>query len=199
MSAVEILQQSVSKEKKLMRSWHRTLRPLLQGAWREDRLRQGTRGIFSEEGSSLVEMALSCAVVVTMLLGIVEMSFALFSYDYISDAAREGSRYAIVRGSKSCSNTPSLTNCNATADKVQTYIKGLGYPGINSANMTVTTTWLTASATKPTTWSTCSSGTCNAPGNIVKVQVNYAFPISIPFVRLTTINVASTSQMVIAQ
>jgi Flp pilus assembly protein TadG len=145
-------------------------------------------------------MALSSIILLTMLFGILEMSLALYSYHYISEAAREGSRYAIVRGSTSCQNTPNLTNCGATAAQIQTYVMTLGFPGINSTQyMTVTTTWLNASATQPTTWSTCTSGTCNAPGNAVKVTVYYAFPLKIPFLPATTLNMSSTSQMVISQ
>jgi hypothetical protein len=37
------------------------------------------------------------------------------------------------------------------------------------------------------------------PGNQVKVTVTYPFPLSIPFLPKGTINMASTSVMVIAQ
>ena len=169
-------------------------------AVRGQKVGHGAKGVFCEDGASLVEMALASVVVFAMLFGIIEISFALYTYDYVSDAAREGSRYAIVRGSTSCTNTPSLAGCNATATQVGTYVKNLGYPGINAAlHMTVTTTWLKASAAQPTTWSVCSVGTCNAPGSLVKVQVVYAFPIGIPFWRTTTWNMASSSQMAIAQ
>ncbi len=153
-----------------------------------------------EDGASIVEMALASAVVFGMLFGVIYFSFALYTFHYTSEAAREGSRYAMVRGSTSCTNTPNLTNCNATNSQIQTYVQDLGYPGIDAANkMTVTTTWYTASASQPTTWARCSTGTCNAPGNIVKVQVTYTFPLSIPFYAKKTLNLTSTSQMVVAQ
>lgn len=159
-----------------------------------------TRSPLSEDGASVVEMALASVVVMGMLIGVIYMSLGLYTFHYISDAAREGSRYAMVRGSASCTNTPGLTNCNALNTQIQTYVQNLGYPGIDATNkMTVTTTWYTASASQPTTWSLCSTGTCNAPGNIVKVQVTYAFPLSIPFHTGKTLNLTSTSQMVIAQ
>ena len=157
------------------------------------------RGI-REDGGSIVEFAFACAVVFGMLFGVIYFSMALYTYHYISEAAREGSRYAMVRGSTSCTNTPNLTNCNAANAQIQTYVQDLGYPGVNAAsNMTVTTTWYTASTTQPTTWSLCRTGTCNAPGNIVKVQVVYSYPLSIPFYGTKTLGMTSTSQMVIAQ
>jgi Flp pilus assembly protein TadG len=153
-----------------------------------------------EEGSSLVETALSSSIVLALIFGILQMSLALYSYDCICEAAREGSRYAMVRGSASCTNTSNLTNCNASADQVQTYVKSLGFPGLNSAAyMHVLTIWLNASAAKPTTWVDCSPAVCNGPGNLVQVQVTYQLPLSIPFWHSTVLSLGSTSQMVIAQ
>jgi Flp pilus assembly protein TadG len=167
------------------------------------------RGVLREDGASIVEMALSCSVILGMFFGIVYICFALYVFHYISDAAREGSRYAMVRGSTSCANSGgNLSNCIATEAQIQTYVQDLGYPGIDAANkMTVTTTWYTASSsgTPPTTtWSLCAGGspaatTCKAPGNIVKVVVAYAYPLNIPFSGRRTLNMTSTSQMVVAQ
>ena len=146
-----------------------------------------------DEGSALVEMGLVCGILFAMLFGIIEFSLALYTYNYVSDAARDGSRYAIVRGS-SCSV---LTNCSATAAQIQSYVQSLGYPGMNSANTTVTTTWYSPSASAPITWTLCGS-TCNAPGDAVRVKVVYSFPLSIPFVPKSTLSLQSTSEMVIA-
>ena len=170
--------------------------------WKD--LRQFSTGYFSitrrssnvlrcDEGSNIVEMAVVSSVLLAMLFGIVEISLALYTYNYVSDAAREGTRYAIVRGS-SCSV---LTNCNVTAAEVQTYVQNLGYPGMKSANTTVTTTWYSPSTTTPVTWILCGTP-CEAPGNAVKVNVTYSFQLSIPFVPRSTLSLHSTSQMVIA-
>ena len=153
-----------------------------------------------EEGSSLIEMALSSSIVFVLIFGILQMSLALYSYHSICEVAREGSRYAIVRGSTSCTNTSKLTNCNASAAQIQTYVKSVNMAGLNSAQyMTVSTSWLDGSVSMPTTWSNCTVGVCNSPGNLVRVQVTFAVPLSIPFWRSTMLNLSSVSQMVIAQ
>jgi Flp pilus assembly protein TadG len=170
-------------------------------------------GVLHEDGASIVEFALCCVVLLSMLFGIMYISLGLYTYHYISDAAREGSRYAMVRGSTSCANSSNnLTNCIATEAQIQTYVKDLGYPGIDATNkMTVLTDWYTLGATTATppvtTWTLCGGSsssppaatTCKVPGNIVKVQVTYAFPLSIPFSGTRTLNMTSTSQMVVAQ
>ena len=89
-----------------------------------------------EEGSSLVEMALSCLILIPVLFGIIQMSFALYCYHYAADAAREATRFAIVRGvncgkflsnSAYCSPTDG-SSTGATANDIAQYVKTLGYP-----------------------------------------------------------------------
>jgi Flp pilus assembly protein TadG len=147
-----------------------------------------------ERGSTIVEFALSLTILLTLVFGVLAMCTALYSYHFISEAAREGTRYAIVRGS-SCSQYGNLgANCPLTLPaQVQTYVRGLGFPGIDPNNMTVTTTW-------PATGVPCTpmASPCNNPGNQVRVTVTYAFPLSIPFVSKSTLTMTSTSQMVIS-
>lgn len=145
----------------------------------------------ADQGSSLVEMALVSVILFTMLFGLIEICLALYSYHFISEAAREGTRYAIVRGS-AC-QFPSA--CPAAKTDIQNYVQGLGFPGINPSSMTVTTTWSPYPA-----GGTCTpSASCNNPGNMVQVQVQYKFPLSIPFIPSSTLNMTSTSEMIISQ
>ena len=72
------------------------------------------QNLLREDGASIVEMALASAVVMGMLFGVTYMSLALYTFHYISEAAREGSRYAIVRGSTCHANTPGLANCGTS-------------------------------------------------------------------------------------
>jgi Flp pilus assembly protein TadG len=155
------------------------------------RLGRNLRHLHGEEGQSLVETAISALGVLTLFFGVMEISLSLYTYHFLSDAARLATRYAMVRGS-SCSGFASA--CPAAASDVQTFVKNLDFPGIVPANVTVTTTW-------PTTGSSCtpSSLPCNNPGNLVKVKVQYNFPLSIPGITSSTLNMSSTSQMVISQ
>lgn len=162
--------------------------------------RVGRRGILKEEGSAIVEMALSSMVLFAMFFGIFEASLACYTSNYVSDAARRATRWAIVRGSTCTKNSSGMMDhCGATSDNISDYVKGLGYPGINSSNLTVTSTWYTPSTTQPTTWTLCTSGTCNQPGYMVKVVVRYSFPLAVPFVPARSLSLSSTSQMVVAQ
>lgn len=153
-------------------------------------IRRGHPRVRCEEGSSVIEMALSMVVLLMILFGLIDICLALYTYHFVSDAAREGSRFAIVRGS-ACA-LPGY-ECNATAPQIQTYVQGLAFPGIDPSNMTVTTTWSAYPAGE-----VCASAACNDPGDLVTVQVNYNFPVAIPFVSASTIAMSSTSSMVIS-
>jgi len=168
----------------------------IQVPWRrERRLRvQDSEMPGSECGSALVEFALSATILLTLVFGVMAMCMALYTYHFVSEAAREGTRYAMVRGSSCAAYSSGLTtSCGATADQIQTYVQTLNFPGMIPSNMIVATKW-------PTTGSTCTPSTipCNNPGNLVQVSVTYTFPLSIPFMSASALTMTSTSQMVIA-
>ena len=151
-----------------------------------------------EEGSTMVETALVSAAFFAMLLGCFQASFAFYASHCVDEAARETSRYLMVRGSTSCTNTPGLSNCGITdATAIQTYVRSISYPGIQPSQLTVSVTWLSASA-QPTSWTACT-GACNAPGNQVRVVATYPFNFAIPLAPKTVFNISSTSTMMISQ
>ena len=63
-----------------------------------------------ERGSALVEFAIASTVALTLIFGIVDFGRGLYTYHLVSNAARAGSRYAIVRGS-ACT----VAGCPATS------------------------------------------------------------------------------------
>jgi Flp pilus assembly protein TadG len=160
------------------------------------------RRLGGESGSALVEMALCAALIFALFFGIIEIGFALYAYQYVDDAARGLTRYAIVNGS-ACTAMP---NCGFTdsGSTLQTYARTYyTYPGLDLTKVTVTNTWYSPVLNSDGTvnsFSACASGTgCNKPGYLIKVTVSYPYLLSIPFWRQTTLNVSSTSSMVISQ
>jgi Flp pilus assembly protein TadG len=170
----------------------RSLRGFKERGW--DRLSAG-----KEDGAALIEFAISAALVLSMLIGVFEMCLALYSYHFTADAAREASRWAMVRGSQCTTYSAGLDHCNAQPSDIQNYVQNLGYPGLSQNNVSVVSTWYSPSSPPNPTWSLCTSGTCNNPGNLVKVVVTYNFPLQIPFWKSGTLAVSSTSQMVVSQ
>jgi Flp pilus assembly protein TadG len=134
-----------------------------------------------DSGSSIVEFALASTILFMLVFGVMAICLALYSYNIVSEAAREATRYAIVRGSACTKTLP----CKATKDQIQTYVQGLGFPGINPTSLTLN--------------ADCCWATDKNPGSTVQVTVNYTFPLVIPFVPSRTLTMSSTSAMLISQ
>ncbi|HEY2468848.1 MAG TPA: TadE/TadG family type IV pilus assembly protein [Terracidiphilus sp.] len=154
-----------------------------------------------ERGGSLVETALSFLLMLLLMFGVIEGSLAVYSYHFLANAAHEGTRYAIVRGGgwgSACTGYAS-SGCIASTTDVANYVASRNFPGVNIVAANVCVQYLTATPGSATSACTASTtNTNNRPGDIVQVTVNYPFKLSIPGVPLRTINMASTSQMVIA-
>jgi len=157
-----------------------------------------------EDGASLVETAISCLILIPVLFGIIQLSFALYCYTYAANAARMGARWAMVRGA-GCTGNFNAAYCSpvdasgtgATANDIAQYVKGLGFPF--SGNVTTSVKWCTYSGSTPATWTACSTTQNNSLGNQVQVKVSYAYPLIIPFLPSNTASIGSVASMTIVQ
>ena len=150
----------------------------------------------------MIEFAISAVVLFTCIFGIIGCSQLLYAYHFTSYAAREATRYAMVRGSTwgstSCASTTTSV-CNATSANVQAYVQSIVPPGMNSGTpLTVTTTWPGTELAGSATTCTTTNGN-NSPGCLVMVQVNYSFSYLLPFLPTTALTLKSTSEVVILQ
>ena len=140
----------------------------------------------SEEGSALVEFAVITLVLLTLLFGIIDVGRALYAYDYVSYAARQAARFAIVRGS-TCSGLSG--GCPAGPSDIQTYVQTNAI-GIDTSTLTV------ASHCMPP-GSSPTSPPCS-PGIPVEVTIQYGFefvsPLSPQSWQMSTSSQVVTSQ-----
>lgn len=155
----------------------------------------------SEEGSSMLEFAFSAIVFFILVFGCIGVSMAFYTYEVINDYARDAARYAMVRG-KSCLLADLTTSCSigtgSTANTaLKTYLNHQIYPGINGANLTVTTAYAKAPGAGQCTTSPLT--TCNGSGDQVTVTVAYPFLYKIPFVPQRNFTMNATSTMIISQ
>jgi Flp pilus assembly protein TadG len=158
------------------------------------------RLVEEEDGSSIIEFTISVTVLLMLLFGILDLSRALYIDHFVSGAAREGARYAMVRGSTfnnaSCS-TPTTTSCTATQAAVTSYVQSLAPTGVSTANLTVQTTW---PGTSPSGNNCVSAVTpSNGPGCVVKVVVTDAFGFAVPYFPAAGLNLSSTATVAISQ
>lgn len=169
-------------------------------------IKTAKRLFLPDDGQNLVEYALVLILSLVLIFGIVDFSRALYTYHFVSHAAREGARWAMVNGANcSCDSSCSFGACGsggaAKADVSTHVTTTLIPPGITSSRVTVTvpcgtsdTDICTDSTTPP-----CPTAIPNAPGCIVQVQVSYSFNFLFPgYTKAATTTFSSTSEMVIA-
>jgi len=137
-------------------------------------MREAGKARSHEAGNALLESALVFNLFILLVLAVIEFGFAVYAFNFVPYAAREGTRYASVRGANS--------GHPAQASDVSTYVKGEAI-ALNSSNLTVTTTW----------------SPDNNPGSTVKVVVSYTYVPLLSLIVTNSIKITSTSQMVISQ
>jgi Flp pilus assembly protein TadG len=102
---------------------------------------------------SAVESAVVYPVTLLLLIGTMVIGLGNFRYQQIQSLAREGARYASVRGPNYAAATG---NSEATVATVQTYVQGLsaGMSGLqcNAVTYSATTDPCTVSVTLTYTW-----------------------------------------------
>ena len=151
-----------------------------------------------------MEFALIVLLLMTMMLGIIDFCRAAYAYHFVSNAAREATRYAAVRGftcntDSSCSQaTPRHRSCDSDRHSRSDYVTGIhassaGFDqGHNDAEL--------ASAGK---WpGQLQDSDENDPGCTVQVTVSYSFSFIFPLVykpfsSTGTITLSSNSEMII--
>jgi len=119
----------------------------------------------SEKGQSLTEFALVLVFLLALLAGVFDLGRAFFAYIIIRDAAQEGAIFGAI-APKDDINVFS----NAVADRVVAAYVDPSNPSevpidINVMNVQVD---IIGSA-------------CAAPGNSIRVTVDYSLPVTMPF------------------
>ncbi len=116
---------------------------------------------------ALIETALSFMIVVFVMFWMWELVMALYTYNVLSDAAKEGVRYAIVHGTGNSSCDGPSTGCDSSA--TNTVAKVRDYAAYSLHDISA----ITINVTYP--------DSSSAPGNRVKVAVGYSY---IPYINL---------------
>jgi Flp pilus assembly protein TadG len=101
-----------------------------------NRLRQLLRGGRGEDGAAAVEFALILPLLVLLVLGAMDFGHRLYLQHIITNASREGARYAAKYTG---------TVAAPTSTQVSNYVKlpapNLNYNGFNLSNLTVSATY----------------------------------------------------------
>ena len=135
-----------------------------------------------ECGEAALTMVLSVPIMVLFMFGLMQVCVAYYSYERISEIAREGTRYAIVRGA-TC-ETYAGASCTISTTSLQTYVTSIGFPDLAGGTTTAVATFPDGD---------------EAIGHHVKVVVTYVFPYKIPYSNTKSFTLTSTSLMTFIQ
>ncbi len=129
----------------------------------------------SRRGAAMVEFALSWTLFFTMtIVGVMDFGRFIWAYNLVAHAARVGTRYAMVRGSKH----PAPATAPTVESRVQKDMLIL-----DDSRVIIATTW------EPDI----------SPGSVVQVRVSYQFVPVLGVFQPASVNVASTSRKVITR
>jgi hypothetical protein len=146
-------------------------RSLDRRPWTVDRRPWTVDHLRSDRGSALVEFAVTGLLFFALVFGIMEASRAIYHYNIIASVAREGTRFAAVRGSES--GRP------ASVADIQDFVRGRAL-GINP---TVIVNWSPA----------------NNPGGIIQVEVQHTFTTIMPLAGVPNMTMSSTARGIVVR
>ena len=124
-----------------------------------------------DRGATLVEFAFAAVVYFLFIFGTMDFGRMIFDYNIVSSAARDGVRWASVRGASS--DHPQVGG--ATEADVKAYVVGRSLGLLTASDVTVT--WIPS----------------NQAGGIVQVQTQYNFTSVVPFLPQSVTNLQSTA------
>ena len=156
-----------------------------------------------ERGSTMVEFGLVIILFMTMFLGIMDFGRALYWYHFVSQAARDATRWAAVNGAdcggdSSCNGAGYMNNGIADQAAIQKYVTSITpISGLSASSVTCGGALVSVCASWPGDGASCASGS-KAPGCPVQVQVSYKLTFISTLVHKTSITLSSSSQMIIA-
>jgi len=196
-----------------MRQRDSSILRIVTGGFRGRGVAEGFPRLKTEDGTTLVEFAMVFLLLMAVLFGICEFGTVLYTYHFVSHAAKSATRYAAVNGA-SCGAGGDAQCTQADAAALQCYVTGgagCTLPGIMPSGIDPTRVNVAASWPLIPKGPTICSTTANAPGCTVEVTVCYDYKFLFPLMPAgsstkcpgsstsgKTLTLSSTSEMIIA-
>lgn len=149
-----------------------------------------------QRGATSFEFAMVAVITFVIIFGMIDLARALYSYHFVTTAAREAARYASVRGYLCSSSVP---DCPGPVN-VDAFAKAIAPQGIDKAQVDATLTSVPNVPPMPV----CTP-TPNYPGCLFQVTATYNFNWIFPtsFYSLAPVNflpgtiaMSSTAEMI---
>ena len=123
-------------------------------------------GVRSNSGQSTVELAIMLPLLLLVLIGIVDVALSINAYVTVTNATREAANYAITHPAAAATDVASAATTRVSP--------------LNTANVTVNTTWYDTGSTVANAWPPTSGNPARSIA--VRVEVSYPWSASTIFV-----------------
>ena len=162
-----------------------------------------------EHGAALVEYAVILILFLSLLFGISGFGHALYVYQAVNNAAKEGTRWASVNGylcpdDNSCNGTNGMNSGRASTTDIQNYVIAHLPAALDSTKATATASFSAPTGSPDVCTQTVKDTAgnlygkfANYPGCTVSVRLDYTYDFVFPLIATSPVNMSSTSQMVI--
>lgn len=141
--------------------------------------------LHDDRGAMLIEFALSVWTLFLVTFLIFEFCMMVYTYSVLSDAAREGVRYAVVHGTDSAVCSGPSSGCgDTTGSNISAVVNGYAALSFHDlSGMTVTSSWPDGAST---------------PSSRVLVTINYPYVsyLSIPGFTSPTMKITAEGRIV---
>lgn len=155
-----------------------------------------TAGRRRSRGQALMEFALVAPVFLLLLFGLIETGRFILYYEVLSNATRDGARYAIVNGANSltCPTGPAIPggwDCDPTGADVADRVRESAF-GVLGSGVSVQRCWWYDACD----FSTHGDGD-NGRSATVTVSASYTYSTLVPILPLPNITITAESSLVI--
>lgn len=134
-------------------------------------MNQKKKNLRNERGQSLVELAISLIMLLTLLAGAVDFGMALYSYVSLRDAAQEGALYASIDPLNETEISSRVASSSSSPVDLANDLEETG-EGVTVIIITTSGEIPVASAT--------TSNACEGNGAAVRVEVSYRYHLIMP-------------------
>jgi Flp pilus assembly protein TadG len=137
---------------------------------------RGIRMADAASGQTMVEFCAVATALFLLMFGLMSLGAAVYSYNTVSNATREAVRYAIV-------HSPTSPNPATNSEIQQVAIRYAVGLGLKDEDVSVS-------------WPTDPNDTKKSDA---QVEISYPYHVKIPFLSPVSLNLTSTSRMMVSQ
>jgi Flp pilus assembly protein TadG len=127
-----------------------------------------------------------------LLLAVIEAGRFIFHYEMLSNAARDGVRYAIIHGSAMGASASGPGSGDPTGNAIRQAVSDAAFNVMSVGQLTFPTPTCDGTAAPGLCWSAFPNGGTNERGTTVRLSVSYTYGAVVPVLPPITVSAESS-------